>query len=497
MSAPMLLPLILLGGATIALAAASKKKYDAPPPGTVRTYTLDTTLPQTVRDQVLAALATEQDPTKLEAFASAIAPTFPLSAAALRQKASMLRAGTLPTNPVDLLTQVPDPPRTQVMQQLMMQNDPNALEAYAVQLQSQYPAAAAALRLKEAVLRGQAPEVAPPTPGNPAPVAPAISPSAPAIPSAPPFAPTPPLAAISIPALTIPLPTILPSIPTPQPEPPATPVAPPVPIPSVVQPFVNGLDANMPPEMQKAVMGALTTETDAAKLQGFASAIQAQYPIASGLLKAKAEALRLMQPPTTPAAPAPLVVPSLPAIVPPISTSGTYTVLSGDFPIKIAQKLTGNGNRWHELIAANPNKKTGADGNFVTLLPGEVLKLPASWTSAPSIAAAAAPAAIQPALSNLESALASLPAALSLPPIAPALPMTSTAPSGGTYKVLSGDNPSKIAQKLTGNANRWHELVAANPQKKTGADGNFTSLLPGEVLHLPASWSGGASAAHA
>ena len=285
MSAPMLLPLILLGGATIALAAASKKKYDAPPPGTVRTYTLDTTLPQTVRDQVLAALATEQDPTKLEAFASAIAPTFPLSAAALRQKASMLRAGTLPTNPVDLLTQVPDPPRTQVMQQLLMQNDPNALEAYAAQLQAQYPAAAAALRLKEAVLRGQAPEVAPPTPGNAAPVPPAISPSAPAIPSAPPIAPTPPPAAISIPALTIPLPTILPSVPTPQQDPPAAPAAPPAPIPSVVPPFISGLDANMPPEMQKAVMGALTTESDPAKLEGFASAIQAQYPIASGLLE--------------------------------------------------------------------------------------------------------------------------------------------------------------------------------------------------------------------
>jgi nucleoid-associated protein YgaU len=268
---------------------------------------------------------------------------------------------------------------------------------------------------------------------------------------------------------------------------------------------VNGLDANMPPEVQKAVMGALTTESDPAKLEGFASAIQAQYPIASGLLKAKAEALRLMQPPTTPATPTPLVVPSLPAVAPPISTSGTYTVLSGDYPIKIAQKLTGNGNRWHELVAANPNKKTGADGNFVTLLPGEVLKLPASWTSAPSIAPAAAPAATQPALPNLASVIAALPAALSLPPGlipspppgTPALPMTSTAPTGGTYKVLSGDNPSKIALKLTGNGNRWHELVAANPQKKTGADGNFTSLLPGEVLHLPASWTGGASAAHA
>jgi nucleoid-associated protein YgaU len=242
---------------------------------------------------------------------------------------------------------------------------------------------------------------------------------------------------------------------------------------------VNGLDAGMPPEVQKAVMGALTTESDPAKLEGFASAIQAQYPIASGLLKAKAEALRLMQSTPLPPAPNPMVVPPSP---PAIMTNGTYTVLPGDFPIKIAQKLTGNGNRWHELIAANPAKKTGADGNFTTLLPGEVLKLPASWS-----AATPAPLAM-PSLPTLQLPL-NVPAALSA--------LTST--SGSTYKVLPGDFPIKIAQKLTGNGNRWHELVAANPQKKTGADGNFVSLMPGEVLQLPASWTpaGGSVAAHA
>ncbi|MGH7285011.1 MAG: hypothetical protein ACRELY_26080, partial [Polyangiaceae bacterium] len=61
MATQMLVPLLLLGGATVALAAASSKKKYATPPGTVRTYTLDTSLPATVRDQVLAALATEQD----------------------------------------------------------------------------------------------------------------------------------------------------------------------------------------------------------------------------------------------------------------------------------------------------------------------------------------------------------------------------------------------------------------------------------------------------
>src|SRR5450432_1159157 len=98
MAAPLLVPLILLGGGTIALAAASSKKNYDVPTGTVRTYTLDTTLPDPVRNQVLAALATEQDPAKLEAFATAIDSVYPLSASALRQKASMLRAGTLPKN---------------------------------------------------------------------------------------------------------------------------------------------------------------------------------------------------------------------------------------------------------------------------------------------------------------------------------------------------------------------------------------------------------------
>ncbi|HEX7666004.1 MAG TPA: LysM peptidoglycan-binding domain-containing protein, partial [Polyangiaceae bacterium] len=371
-------------------------------------------------------------------------------------------------------------------------------------------------------------EVAPPSTSSPLPTPPAVAPvptPAAPIPTAPPIQqPSTPTAVFpSLPSLPS-----LPDIPVPSIVPPAavspaapTPVAPSTPTPApAATPILSGLDPNMPPEMQKAVAGALTTESDPAKLEGFASAIQAQYPIASGLLKAKAEGLRLMAGVTvptmpTPSVPAPAPRPSTPIAPPlaPIATSGTYTVIAGDYPIKIAQKFTGNGNRWHELIAANPQKKTAADGNFATLLPGEVLKLPASWTSAPpSVVAPAsttppAPLTPQSVAANLGTALAAVPAALglpalpSLPPAPPAtplaLPMTSTSSAGGTYKVLSGDNPSKIAQKVTGNANRWKELVAANPQKKTGADGNFTSLMPGETLHLPASWTGGGNAAHA
>lgn len=63
---------------------------------------------------------------------------------------------------------------------------------------------------------------------------------------------------------------------------------------------------------------------------------------------------------------------------------------------------------------------------------------------------------------------------------------------GNVYVVEPGDSPSRIAQKLTGSANRWPELVRANPNKaveKTGPNkGSFKTLFAGERLTLPAGW---------
>jgi nucleoid-associated protein YgaU len=234
--------------------------------------------------------------------------------------------------------------------------------------------------------------------------------------------------------------------------------------------------------MQRAITGAIGTETDPEKLEGFASAITAQYPVGASALMAKAQELRLgLGPdPHTPSAPASPTTPSTPATS---VADAVYKVAAGDFPIKIATKLTGDGGRWPELVAANPQKKTGADGNFASLQPGEVLRLPESWSTPP---------------------------ATSTPNAAPVAAPAGPAPrTDGSYKVLAGDFPIRIAKKLTGDGGRWPELVAANPQKKTGADGNFASLQPGEVLHLPESWSpapatttapistGGSHAAHA
>ena len=64
-------------------------------------------------------------------------------------------------------------------------------------------------------------------------------------------------------------------------------------------------------------------------------------------------------------------------------------------------------------------------------------------------------------------------------------------PSTGaqTYRVVSGDSPSRIAKRITGNDARWPELVAANPQKPKAANGNFKNLQPGDVFQLSPSWS--------
>jgi nucleoid-associated protein YgaU len=100
---------------------------------------------------------------------------------------------------------------------------------------------------------------------------------------------------------------------------------------------------------------------------GFATAIAPRYPTAANLLNAKASAL---------AKPAQAAPPAMPP-------AATYRVKPGDSPSKIAAALVHNGNRWKELVAANPQKKVAPNGNFATLVPGEVLHVPPSWASGP------------------------------------------------------------------------------------------------------------------
>jgi nucleoid-associated protein YgaU len=111
-------------------------------------------------------------------------------------------------------------------------------------------------------------------------------------------------------------------------------------------------------------------------VHGFASAIrQRGYPIAAGLLDAKANALSAAAPPTG------LVLANAVSAPNAAPAAATYKVKPGDSPSKIAAALVHDGNRWKELVAANPQKKRAKDGNFATLMPGELLQLPPSWSA--------------------------------------------------------------------------------------------------------------------
>jgi hypothetical protein len=55
--------------------------------------------------------------------------------------------------------------------------------------------------------------------------------------------------------------------------------------------------------------------------------------------------------------------------------------------------------------------------------------------------------------------------------------------------VLPGDRgASDIAQRIAGDASRWRELVAVNPQKRRNGIGGFDYVADGERLALPVSW---------
>ena len=235
----------------------------------------------------------------------------------------------------------------------------------------------------------------------------------------------------------------------------------------------------------------------------------------------------------------------------PISQPGrsTYVVLKGDSPWAIAQRITGNGARYKELLAANPQKpkKVVQDKwlnpitTFAQLSAGEVLLLPASWVNAAPASTVTPPAGApggdgtttpgwaedlarmkveNPGLydATVKTKNSTDPAVLARAaeivrakypnlavaflfwakqaagqssPQAAAQTVATTAPMStpSTYTVLSGDSAWKIAQKLVGSGLRWKELVAANPQKKRAADGNFASLFAKEVLKVPSGWA--------
>jgi nucleoid-associated protein YgaU len=95
----------------------------------------------------------------------------------------------------------------------------------------------------------------------------------------------------------------------------------------------------------------------------------------------------VVTPSATPAAtpvsyPVPTATPAASA-KPGVNGDGTYTIQSGEGAYQIAQKLTGNGARWKELLAVNPTLKTYTAANGSTQIKpwgaGQRITLPSSW----------------------------------------------------------------------------------------------------------------------
>jgi nucleoid-associated protein YgaU len=133
-----------------------------------------------------------------------------------------------------------------------------------------------------------------------------------------------------------------------------------------------------------------------------------------------------------------------------------YVVQKGDSLASIAQKNLGSSSRWTEIQSLNGGIQPRA------LRVGTKLKLPVATT----------------AKSTIEK---SAPKAEPATPAKKALSAPSESSKPGTvYVVKSGETLRSIAEKKLGNADRWKDIVAANP----GLDPHKLSV--GKTIKLPA-----------
>jgi nucleoid-associated protein YgaU len=133
-----------------------------------------------------------------------------------------------------------------------------------------------------------------------------------------------------------------------------------------------------------------------------------------------------------------------------------YVVQKGDSLASIAQKNLGNSSRWTEIQSMNGGIQPKS------LRVGTKLKLPVTTT----------------AKSTTEK---NAPKSESSAPTKKALAAPSeTSPAGTVYVVKAGETLRSIAEKKLGSADRWNDIVAANP----GLDPHKIGV--GKTLKLPA-----------
>lgn len=255
----------------------------------------------------------------------------------------------------------------------------------------------------------------------------------------------------------------------------------------------------LPPELSSQLARAMSLEGDPKRIRALVAAVR-KTPFASNpqvmatlaALEARAAGLEaaidavqtaadvqtVLTTPTSQPLPAPKPIPVPPPIdpapLPTPSVPATYTVKTGDNPSKVAKAFTGDATRWRELQAAN--KRYDFNKQFWT---GMVLTIPPSWRTssspAPSQGSTSVPLAVTtPGFVPGQP----VPTSVNIPAAAPAAPSVPA-----TYTVQSGDWPAKVAEKFTGDPNRWRELDKANPNYDLSK-----KFWAGMVLQLPASW---------
>jgi LysM repeat protein len=132
--------------------------------------------------------------------------------------------------------------------------------------------------------------------------------------------------------------------------------------------------------------------------------------------------------------------------------AGTYTVVSGDYPIGVAKKL---GVTLQALLDAN-----GMSLSSFNLVPGQKLKIPSATTGSTTASTAAGSSA-----SSGSTASTAASTTTTFPPDAP-----------GTYTVRAGDAWTLIASRLGVNVN---DLAAFNDMTLNSV------LIPGMKLKVP------------
>lgn len=167
----------------------------------------------------------------------------------------------------------------------------------------------------------------------------------------------------------------------------------------------------------------------------------------------------------------------------------THTVTSAtEAPWDLAVTYLGDGQRWKDIAALNPDVPHIAAGDQY-LPKGTVIKLPAdARTSAPTTSAAttasSAPATPSPATATPNT------------PSAPGQDEQKTQDTGGSndagqateHTVQDGENLSRIAQEAYGDPDQWPTVFEANKGEAQPGGHHFTDpdlIFPGQHLKLP------------